>query len=639
MRPGAYLAIFRRLAFVFSLAPLVALMLVAPAMAEKRVALVIGNSAYRNVSKLVNPANDARLVASTLRDLGFTLVGGGAQIDLDKAQFEAAVQTFGDKAQGADVGLFYYAGHGVQLRGKNFLAPVEANLAKEADVYLQMVDAEAVLSQMEGSGARLNLVVLDACRNNPFGGGNLRAIGGGLAQMEAPQGTLISYATQPGNVAQDGADGDSPYTKALVQTVRRPGMGLFDVFNEIGLSVKRATGGAQQPWVASSPIEGGFYFTGKTTGAETTAALDSGKYEGLESPDRPDPALDKAAALSLHVAMAALSTARDSQAPPADAQQGAATPVSADQKAAVAPEAPLDPQAAIGACDRFASIRLSPIRPADVATAEFDRADAARAAAACRVALSAQPGKPRLMFALGRALMRTGGDEAEAVGLFQSAAAAGYAGAMNSLGWAYANGAGVARDPAEAVRWWRKGADIGNTDAMSRLAFAYERGVGVERDVAAAMTWWRNAAEAGDAFAMNRLGLAYANGFGFPKNPLEALAWFKKAAGGGETRAMVNVGMAYANGAGVAKDVVEAARWYRMAADAGNPGGMNHLGYVYEQGLGVPKDPAEAVRWYQKAADAGNVYAMNNLGLAYRNGIGVARNEEEAERWLRKARE
>ena len=123
----------------------------------------------------------------------------------------------GDLAQGADVDLFYYAGHGVQVRGKNFLAPVEASLTKEADIYVQLVDAEAVLSQMEGSGARLNLVILDACRNNPFGAGSLRALGGGLAQMEAPQGTLISYATQPGNVAQDGPDGDSPYTKALAQ--------------------------------------------------------------------------------------------------------------------------------------------------------------------------------------------------------------------------------------------------------------------------------------------------------------------------------------------------------------------------------------------------------------------------------------
>jgi Caspase domain/F5/8 type C domain len=122
-----------------------------------------------------------------------------------------------------------------------------------------MLDATLVLRQMESAGTRLNLVILDACRNNPFGGRGLRASGGGLAQMQAPEGTLISYATQPGNVAQDGADGDSPYTKALAVTMRTPGLDIFQTFNEVGLQVKRATGGSQQPWVASSPIEGTFF--------------------------------------------------------------------------------------------------------------------------------------------------------------------------------------------------------------------------------------------------------------------------------------------------------------------------------------------------------------------------------------------
>src|SRR5262249_23882866 len=121
-----------------------------------------------------------------------------------------------------DVGLFYYAGHGVQVRGSNYLVPINANPTREADVDFQMLDAALVLRQMESAGTRLNLVILDACRNHPFGGPGLRASGGGLAQMQAPEGTLISYATQPGNVAQDGADGDSPYTKALARCYRQP---------------------------------------------------------------------------------------------------------------------------------------------------------------------------------------------------------------------------------------------------------------------------------------------------------------------------------------------------------------------------------------------------------------------------------
>jgi uncharacterized caspase-like protein len=118
----------------------------------------------RNVPSLANPVADARLMADTLRAAGFVLVGGGAQLDLDKAAFDNAVQRFGTQVVGADVGLFYYAGHGVQIRGSNYLVPITANPTREADVYLQMVDIAVVLSQMEGSGTKLNLVVLDACR-------------------------------------------------------------------------------------------------------------------------------------------------------------------------------------------------------------------------------------------------------------------------------------------------------------------------------------------------------------------------------------------------------------------------------------------------------------------------------------------
>jgi hypothetical protein len=226
----------------------------------KRVALVVGNSDYSSIPVLDNPLNDANLMAETLSGLGFELVGRGARTNLDKASFDAAVQKFGNQLQGADVGLFYYAGHGVQVHGSNYLIPISANPTKEADVDFQVVDMSVVLRQMEGSGTRLNLVMLDACRNNPFGGRGLRASGGGLAQMQAPEGTLISFATQPANVAQDGSDNHSPYTRALAEIIKSPGVDILQTFNRVGLEVKRATGGSQQPWLSSSPIEGAFYF-------------------------------------------------------------------------------------------------------------------------------------------------------------------------------------------------------------------------------------------------------------------------------------------------------------------------------------------------------------------------------------------
>ena len=218
-----------------------------PAAADNRVALVVGNAHYRFIPSLANPEGDARLMAKTLKDLGFTLIGDGAQINLDKAALDEAIRSFGTRLAGADVGLFYYAGHGLQLRGANYLVPTGANPAREADVDFELDDLSVVLRQMEASGTRLKLVMLDACRNNPFGGRGFRAMEPGLVQMRAPEGTLISFVTQPGSIALDGADGNSPYTRALAQTIRPPGLGVFNVFNNVGLMVKRVTGGEQQP--------------------------------------------------------------------------------------------------------------------------------------------------------------------------------------------------------------------------------------------------------------------------------------------------------------------------------------------------------------------------------------------------------
>jgi len=230
------------------------------------VALVVGNSAYQSVPRLENPNNDARLMASTLRALGFTLVGGGPRLNLDKAEFDAAIRAFGQSLPGAEVALFYYAGHGMQVQGENWLVPVDANPQRTQDLDFQMVDAQLVLRQMEGAGTRLNVVILDACRNNPFGGRGIRGGAPGLAEMRAPPGTLISYATQPGNVAMDGRGADSPYTLALVNAMRQPGLDVLSMFNHVGVMVEGDTGGEQQPWLSSSPIAYDFAFAGIVTG-------------------------------------------------------------------------------------------------------------------------------------------------------------------------------------------------------------------------------------------------------------------------------------------------------------------------------------------------------------------------------------
>ena len=232
------------------------------AVGEKRIALVIGNDDYRHLEPLHNPRNDAQLIADTLQSLGFELIGGKPLLDLDKAAMDSAVQNFGHRLGPGVVALFYYAGHGVEHGGVNYLLPINANpTPNPADLNFQALNASFVLSQMESAGTSLNVVILDACRNNPFGGSGLRDISTGLAAMKAPEGSVIAYSTQPGNVALDGPKGgNSPYATALAFNLSQVGLGILDTFNAVAVQVKDNTG-VQEPWASFSGIKGQFYFS------------------------------------------------------------------------------------------------------------------------------------------------------------------------------------------------------------------------------------------------------------------------------------------------------------------------------------------------------------------------------------------
>lgn len=232
---------------------------------EYRVALVIGNAHYDHIPTLRNPPNDARFISEQIVASGFELVGGAPLLDLTKAKLERSIADFGrllSQHPGA-VGFFYYAGHGVQVNGSNYLVPTDANPNRIADLSRQAIEVDSLLQEMEDSRTGLNILVLDACRNNPFGGRGIRESGAGLAQMRAPKGSIIVYATQPGNIAQDGPSGqNSPFAKALASALADSDLDLFGTFNEVGLLVANATGGEQQPWISSSPISGRFCFKG-----------------------------------------------------------------------------------------------------------------------------------------------------------------------------------------------------------------------------------------------------------------------------------------------------------------------------------------------------------------------------------------
>jgi carboxyl-terminal processing protease len=239
--------------------------------AEPRVALVIGNSSYGNdIGKLPNPANDAALIASALQKTGFTVI---KVIDADQKQMKRKIAEFGDQLAAAGpqaTGLFYYAGHGVQSQGQNYLIPVGADISKEADVDIESVSADDVMKQMDFAANAVNIIVLDACRNNPIAR-SMRSATRGLAPMKSDsvRGTFIAYSTAPGKTAADGSGKNSPYSQALASALVQPGVGIEEIFRDVRGKVMQATNNQQIPWDSSS-LTAPFFF--KPAGAQFTTA-------------------------------------------------------------------------------------------------------------------------------------------------------------------------------------------------------------------------------------------------------------------------------------------------------------------------------------------------------------------------------
>lgn len=244
--------------------------------AEPRIALVIGNGAYKS-APLTNPINDANEMARALRDTGFKVIH---RDNATQKEMNALIRDFGDQLSSGGVGVFFYAGHGMQVRGRNYLIPVDAQIEREDEVSYNSVDANLILEKMESARNRLNILILDACRNNPFAR-SFRSGNQGLAQMDAPVGTLVAFATSPGAVASDGSGKNGLYTKYLLEGMKRQGTKLEDIFKTVRASVRRESEGKQIPWEATS-LEGDFYFLPPK---EATAAASPSVGNSINRPD------------------------------------------------------------------------------------------------------------------------------------------------------------------------------------------------------------------------------------------------------------------------------------------------------------------------------------------------------------------
>jgi TPR repeat protein len=567
------------------------------AWAETRVALVIGNGAYRHMPQLSNPPNDASDIAAMLTGLGFDVDLG---TDLPQMEMQKRLTAFERKASTADVALVFFAGHGLQHAGLgpngqsfNYLLPVDADIQDEADLRFLM-KAQDIADALQAA-SRIRILILDACRDNnvpqriapKIAGGRGGSVSRGLAPMPAASGTLIAFSTQAGAIAADGVGRNSQFAAALMKHLPEPGADVRIAFAEAREDVFEATKRTQLPEVWDSLI--GRFSIQPASGAS------AGESAG-------------ARASGATVAMVPVATFRD--------------------------EDPL-----VLACDRLAASPFDRAKPSGIAGVESRSLAAEDAVQACRPALDAYPNSPRLKFELGRALGALKRD-GEALPLYRASAEAGYAVAMVNLGAMYGEGrGGLPKSESDNAYWQRKAAEAGNPIGMVNFGNLVQSGRGVPKNFETAANWFRKAAEAGIAPAMTSIGSYYERGQGVAKSEADAVAWYRKAADAGDARGMYNLGAMYAGGRGVPRDDAEALSWYRKAADRGSNVAMTALGVDYATGRkGLAKDDAEAVNWFRKAADAGDPSGMADLGLMFESGRGgLAKSDADAATWYRKA--
>lgn len=651
------------------------------AAAQKRVALIIGNGAYVKVPKLDNPKNDAAAIEGMLTAAGFDTVVKAT--DLGIVALRRALRDFSDTAHDADIAVVFYAGHGMEVMGTNYLIPVDAVLERDLDVQDEAVSLERVSQVLEGA-KRLRLVILDACRDNPFVRTMRRTIAtrsvrSGYTEIDErslPPNTLIAYAQRSGQTAEDGTGKNSPYTTALLTHLPTPGLDIELALRRVRDDVLKLTRNRQEPYKYGS-LSG----TEMALVASRSAALASSTVEAAGDAQL-ELALwssvkdsDDINVLQTYIdrfpngTFAGLAKVRISRLKPE------AVPVAAKTAPRIAPGS----SSPAGSTPTGRSLTLPvKILPRDgkgwIAVRLTSNESVLQAMAppggGGTIVLEAQKGGPAETAGMlpgdvitrydghavtdGRSLAkmvaettaektvsvdvwRIGNGAADVARLLQVKAGAGDKTAVVALAYLHSTTLFGTIDNTEVVRWYRKAADSGDVAAMQSLAGYYRTGRGVEKNETEAVRLYRVAADSGNTAAMHALGEMVAAGRGIAKDEAEAARWYRRAADAGFAPAMRDLGIAYSYGRGVARDDTEALRLFRASGEAGDRTGMANVGVMYETGRGTARDDAEAVRWHRKAAEAGYAYSMQRLGILIGAGRGTAKDDAEAVQWLRKA--
>lgn len=519
---------------------------VGPEFPERRAALVIGNSNYQEMSQLRNAQGDAAAIADMLAGLGFDVM---QLYEADERSMKNALRRFARQARGYDFVMFYFAGHGVQDEGFNYLLPIEARLELQSELRY-CLSADDVVQQLDALTASARLIVLDACRNAHKSW--TRSTDEGLARMEAGEGTVILFSTQSGKKAMDGDGDHSPFATAMLENIAMPGVDFTHAINNVVRATYNATQKLQYPLLVGALLSN-FSFNSKLP-------------DNSSLPESP----------SFNI----LSTK-----PSSNSDSGSSTP----------PRGQIYKWFKEGeqACkDKNYLEALKLLSKA----AEYGNAGA-------QYYLGA-------MYMDGLGLEK---DYSEAVKWFRKAAVQGNAKAQNNLGLMYNRGNGVPQNSTEAVKWYRKAAEQGDAMAQYNLGYMYHQGTGVVQNFEEAVNWYLKSAESGYDNGQVNLGFMYMTGNGVNRDYSEAMIWFRKAAEQENAIAQNNIGSMYLNGYGVTKDYSEAFKWFHKASAQGFSLAQFNIGMMYAEGKGVTKSADEARYWLEKAAAQGHEDARKEL--------------------------
>lgn len=504
------------------------------AQSEQRVALVIGNSRYPD-RPLINPKNDATDVSALLKDqLGFDT---SLVVDADKSRMEQKIREFIEVAEYADVRLFYFAGHGISVGESNFLIPIGADIDTEEDVRWEALSVSQLLESLERLGSGTNIIVLDACRDNPLSR-STRSATRGLYRMAAPMGSLILYATAPGQVAEDGRGRNGTFTKYLLRSLAAPDVHLGDIAMDVRVAVMEETKNRQIPWSESS-LTRRIYLAGKSgqqsVGSNQVRIADTDSPERLdttgstpsgESPDKP----------SL-----------------ADSDEYSEAMLSAYMLAARTGDAIAQSKLAyIFDVGRFA------LQDKEMAVVWYERAiDQRQWDAAVNLAV---------LYLNGDGVAK---NSARAVELLNQAADHGHAVAQQNLGVLYQYGEVVPRDYAKAKVWFEKAAETGNVDALVSLGDVYSRGLGTQVNEQLAFNWYMQAARLNSPEAQTEVGYMYDEGLGVSRDLDKAFEWYRRSAEQDYALGVYNLAEMHELGKGTGVDLAAAKKLYRKAFELG----------------------------------------------------------------------